>query len=130
MSKINIISLVPCLRLLIWENRLRYEIGSKTNYKCCALRVSCFIFKFQVFQLKRIIVKLTGQASSDAGEIKVCKKSGKARPFDFLLYKKRHVLLQVAYFGWDFCGFALQVISFAQQYIEPSVHLRSVPPPP
>jgi hypothetical protein len=25
------------------------------------------------------------------------------------LYKKRHVLFQVAYFGWDYCGFAVQV---------------------
>jgi hypothetical protein len=25
------------------------------------------------------------------------------------LCKKRHVLFQVAYFGWDYCGFAVQV---------------------
>jgi hypothetical protein len=25
------------------------------------------------------------------------------------LYKKRHVLLQIANFGWDYCGFAVQV---------------------
>jgi hypothetical protein len=24
-------------------------------------------------------------------------------------YKKRHILFQVSYFGWDYCGFAVQV---------------------
>jgi hypothetical protein len=58
-------------------------------------------------QLKNIIAKLTGQESS-GGKSK--KKSD--RPFDMGLYKKRHVLLQIAYFGWDFCGFAVQVTTF------------------
>ena len=60
----------------------------------------------QVFQLRNIIAKLTGQNDSgDDGK----KKKKNERPFDFNLYKKRHVLLQVAYFGWDFYGFAVQV---------------------
>ena len=64
------------------------------------------LFCFQVSQLKNIIAKLTGQESSSGKS-----KKKNARPFDMALYKKRHVLLQVAYFGWDFCGFAVQVTS-------------------
>ena len=66
----------------------------------------------QVFQLKNIIKKLTGQekpeteVSEDRG-----KKRKKERKFDFSLYKKRHVLFKVSYFGWDYHGFAVQEIT-------------------
>ena len=36
-------------------------------------------------------------------------KAGKER-FDFDKVKRRHVLLRVSYFGWDYMGFASQVI--------------------
>ena len=29
--------------------------------------------------------------------------------FDFDRFKRRHVLLRVSYFGWDYMGFATQV---------------------
>ncbi len=76
----------------------------------------------QVLQLKNIIKKLTGQSEGDNGEGsngdsssegggRRSKKKGKARNFDFALYKKRHVSFKVAYFGWDYHGFAVQEIT-------------------
>ena len=64
----------------------------------------------QVFQLKNIIVKLTGQDDASQPE-ETEKKSKKGRSFDFKSYKKRHVLLHVAYAGWNFHGFAVQEIT-------------------
>ena len=62
----------------------------------------------QVGQLKNIIKKLTA-TSEDVGERGHSgKKKKKERTFDPSLYKKRHVLLRVAYFGWDYHGFAVQ----------------------
>jgi hypothetical protein len=61
----------------------------------------------QVFQLKNVIMKLTGQ--TDGEKIARAKNSKKTnRPFDFSMYKKRHVLLHVSYFGWNYHGFAVQ----------------------
>lgn len=31
--------------------------------------------------------------------------------FDFDRFKRRHVLLRVSYFGWDYMGFATQVLN-------------------
>jgi tRNA pseudouridine38/39 synthase len=59
-----------------------------------------------VYQLKNVIRKLTGQGSSN-----IDKSSKNARPFDFSIYCKRHVLFQVCYFGWDYHGFAIQETS-------------------
>ena len=36
-------------------------------------------------------------------------KKRKQKPFDFALYNKRHVALHVAYFGWDWHGYVVQV---------------------
>ena len=61
----------------------------------------------QVFQLKNVIIKLTGQKK--AGEKLPYTKSKRTdRLFDFKMYKKRHVLLHVSYFGWNYHGFAVQ----------------------
>ena len=62
----------------------------------------------QVFQLKNVIIKLTGQTK--VGEKIHRGKNSKRtdRSFDFTLYKKRHVLLHVSYFGWNYHGFAVQ----------------------
>ena len=61
----------------------------------------------QVFQLKNVIIKLTGQTK--VGEKKPCDKSKrKDRTFNFKIFKKRHVLLHVSYFGWNYHGFAVQ----------------------
>ena len=66
----------------------------------------------QVFQLKNIIKKLTGQENSEADVNEDrSKKRRKERKFDFSLYKKRHVLFKVSYFGWDYHGFAVQEIT-------------------
>ena len=71
----------------------------------------------QVFQLKNIIKKLTGQenpetdASEDHDRGRNDKRRKKERKFDFSLYKKRHVLFKVSYFGWDYHGFAVQEIT-------------------
>ena len=61
----------------------------------------------QVFQLKNVIIKLTGQTK--VGDKTPYNKSKKGdRPFDFKMFKKRHVLLHVSYFGWNYHGFAVQ----------------------
>jgi len=62
----------------------------------------------QVLQLKNVIIKLTGQ--SKVGEKIARGKNSKStnRSFDFTMYKKRHVLLHVSYFGWNYHGFAIQ----------------------
>lgn len=67
----------------------------------------------QIFQLKRIIAKLTGQEKPTISEVSHSNGARKksARPFDFNLYKKRHVALHVCYFGWDYHGFAVQEIA-------------------
>ena len=62
----------------------------------------------QVVQLKNVIIKLTGQTKSGEKVQNGKKSKGKYRPFDYAMYKKRHVLLQVSYFGWDYHGFAVQ----------------------
>ena len=36
------------------------------------------------------------------------KKKQHQKPFDFTLYNKRHVMLHVAYFGWDWHGYVVQ----------------------
>ena len=62
----------------------------------------------QVFQLKNVIMKLTGQTKGGE-KLANGKKSKKGdRAFDFKSYKKRHVLLHVSYFGWKYHGFAVQ----------------------
>ena len=61
----------------------------------------------QVFQLKNVIIKLTGQTKV-GDETPYCKSKKGDRPFDFKMYKKRHVLLHVSYFGWNYHGFAVQ----------------------
>ena len=60
-----------------------------------------------VAQLKNVIIKLTGQKDGSNG--KKSKQSDKS--FDFSIYKRRHVLLHVAYFGWNYHGFAVQETS-------------------
>ena len=65
-----------------------------------------------VVQLKNVIKKLTGQQGVQVGEPAKNKKTSKrGRPFDASLYKKRRVLFQIAYFGWDYHGFAVQEIA-------------------
>ncbi len=65
--------------------------------------------RLQVTQLTNVIKKLTGQDQSD-GEGAGRKKKAR-RAFDFAQYKRRHVLFRVAYFGWDYHGFAVQETS-------------------
>lgn len=86
--------------------------------------------RIQVNQLKNIIRKLTGQvrdsdddhengsdSDHDREEGHVGSKTPKKRrkradrAFDFTLYKRRHVLFRIAYFGWDLHGFAVQETS-------------------
>jgi tRNA pseudouridine38/39 synthase len=70
--------------------------------------------KAQVLQLKNVIKKMTGQSDGEPGSVDTCskrKKKKEPRPFDFRLYKKRHVLFRIAYFGWDYHGFAVQEIA-------------------
>jgi len=55
-----------------------------------------------VQQLRNVIAKHTGSALPQ-----VKQKAGKER-FDFDRVKRRHVLLKVSYFGWDYLGFASQ----------------------
>ena len=57
----------------------------------------------QVFQLKNIITKLTGQEKPFNG-----KAWKKGRVFEYDMYTKRHVALHICYFGWNYHGFAVQ----------------------
>jgi len=59
-----------------------------------------------VDQLKNIIKKLTDQQDG-VDERRRRQKAG-GRAFDFRLYRRRHVLFRVAYFGWNYHGFAVQ----------------------
>jgi len=55
-----------------------------------------------VQQLRNVIAKHTGSSMP-----KVMQKIH-AEKFDFDRFKRRHVLLRVSYFGWDYMGFATQ----------------------
>jgi len=55
-----------------------------------------------VQQLRNVIAK------KDESALPSAKVKQKERKFDFNRYKRRHVLLQVCYFGWNYLGFATQ----------------------
>lgn len=59
----------------------------------------------------RISNTTTTQNDSDSSELKHKKKrqrEQKSRPFDMSKYTKRKIALQVAYIGWNYCGYASQ----------------------
>ncbi|CAL4122823.1 unnamed protein product [Meganyctiphanes norvegica] len=60
----------------------------------------------QNVQLQNILTKKFQEESSVLKEIGKQKKRDK--PFDFSKYSKRHVLLKLAYLGWDYQGYAIQ----------------------
>lgn len=55
-----------------------------------------------VQQLRNVIAKNAGSSLPQA------KNKQQAIKFDFNRFKRRHVLLKVSYFGWDYMGFASQ----------------------
>ena len=58
--------------------------------------------ELHVQQLRNVIAK------NDKSALPGARVKQKERKFDFTQYKRRHILLQVSYFGWDYCGFATQ----------------------
>ena len=56
-----------------------------------------------VQQLRNVIAKNTGSAM-----VAVKRQKQHKEKFDFGRFKRRHVLLRVSYFGWDYMGFASQ----------------------
>ena len=58
--------------------------------------------EIHVQQLRNVIAK------KDQSALPSARVRQKERKFDFTKYKRRHILLQVSYFGWDYCGFATQ----------------------
>ena len=48
--------------------------------------------------------------------------------FDFDRFKRRHVLLRVSYFGWDYMGFATQVLCPTRNITVDIVNMRSLRP--
>ena len=58
--------------------------------------------EIHVQQLRNIIAK---KANSSLPSAKIKQKE---RKFDFSKYKRRHILLQVSYFGWNYLGFVTQ----------------------
>jgi len=58
--------------------------------------------EMHVQQLRNVIAK------NDKSALPKAKNRQKGRQFDFNRYKRRHVLLRVSYFGWDYMGFATQ----------------------
>ena len=78
-----------------------------------------------VQQLRNVIAKHTGSSMpqvcrySYAFLLLVCqvisellkvRQKLQTEKFDFDRFKRRHVLLRVSYFGWDYMGFATQVM--------------------
>ena len=58
--------------------------------------------EMHVQQLRNVI------ARKDKSALPSARVKQKERKFDFSRYKRRHVLLQVSYLGWDYLGFATQ----------------------
>ena len=58
--------------------------------------------ELHVQQLRNVIAK------KDESSLPVARKRQKDRKFDFNRFKRRHILLQVSYFGWNYHGFAAQ----------------------
>ncbi|XP_042235764.1 tRNA pseudouridine(38/39) synthase-like isoform X2 [Homarus americanus] len=58
-------------------------------------------------QLQNLLAKSQG-ATDVRNKEGSNKKAKKVRPFDFTRHSKRHVLLKLAYLGWDYQGFAVQ----------------------
>ncbi|KAK8741635.1 hypothetical protein OTU49_002314 [Cherax quadricarinatus] len=66
-------------------------------------------------QLRNLLAKSQG-VTEVKGKEGSDKKAKKERHFDFTRHSKRHVLLKLAYLGWDYQGFAVQ--EDTQQTIE------------
>ena len=58
--------------------------------------------ELHVQQLRNVIAK------KDESSLPSAKGKQKERKFDFNRFKRRHILLQVSYFGWNYLGFATQ----------------------
>lgn len=58
-----------------------------------------------VQQLRNVIAK---NSESQLPGVKAEQQEAGAKKFEFSRYKRRHVLLKVCYFGWDYLGFATQ----------------------
>nr|ADD38745.1 tRNA pseudouridine synthase 3 [Lepeophtheirus salmonis] len=56
-----------------------------------------------VLQLRNVIAK-----KGDSRDKKIVRHKKKGREFDHSLYKKRKVLFQITYFGWNYHGFTTQ----------------------
>lgn len=56
--------------------------------------------EFHVNQLKNVIAKANGE--------KTGRPKPKERPFDWTKHNMRHVVLKIAYLGWDYKGFVVQ----------------------
>jgi len=58
--------------------------------------------ELHVQQLRNVIAK------KDESSLPAARGRQKDRKFDFNRFKRRHILLQVSYFGWNYLGFATQ----------------------
>ena len=58
--------------------------------------------ELHVQQLRNVIAK------KDESALPSAKGKQKERKFDFDKFKRRHILLQVSYLGWNYLGFATQ----------------------
>ena len=58
--------------------------------------------EIHVQQLRNVIAKM------DNSSLPQARTKQKERKFDFSKYKRRHILLQVSYLGWNYLGFATQ----------------------
>ena len=85
---------ISVLETFSWK---RLDSIRQINFSNRSIEFYILFISYQVFQLRNIITKLTGQDGSGDGSKK---KKRNDRPFDFKLYKRRHVLLQVQFFIW------------------------------
>src|SRR6266498_724497 len=65
--------------------------------------------KFQETTLNSTTTQIINSKLSTTKKLgKKKEKSSSARPFDWSKYSKRHIALKIAYFGWNYHGFASQ----------------------
>ncbi|XP_023334180.1 tRNA pseudouridine(38/39) synthase [Eurytemora carolleeae] len=96
-SKINEFKLDP---LQLKQKKIRTNLEDLSRDELIQKIIS---LEVHVQQLRNVIAK-----NSNSDLPVALNAAKKERKFDFSNYKRRHVLLKICYFGWDYHGFAVQ----------------------
>src|SRR5688572_512383 len=81
---------------------------SSGNEKYSNLTKEQLIEKLLFYESKLQEITLNSTLQIPAKKLDKKKKKTSARPFDWSKYSKRHIALKIAYFGWNYHGFASQ----------------------